>query len=118
MSVQHRTDLGDYSIHREVVSGRPGGYSCYLPFKVLALVSGRHAGVYDGHPSGHGAGGLVDENQPTDTGRGDRELPFPEPPVCGDRVHPVRDSPLPQVHYRIASLMRKPQLINPVQGQT
>jgi hypothetical protein len=33
-------------------------------------------------------------------------------------VHPVRDSPLPQVHYRIVSLTRKPQLINPVQGQT
>ncbi len=118
MSVQRRPDLGDYSIHSEVVSGRPCGYSCHLPFKVLALVSGRHTSVYDGHPSGHGAGGLVDEDQPTDTGRGDRELPFPEPPVCGDRVHPVRDSPLPQVHYRIVSLTRKPQLINPVQGQT
>ena len=102
--VQRGPDLCDDPIHDEPVDGRPHGHPCYLPFKVLALVSGRHPGVYDAHPSGHGAGGLVDEDQPTDTGRGDLELPFPEPPVRGDRVHPVRDSPLSQVHYRIESL--------------
>jgi hypothetical protein len=59
VSVQRRPDLGDYSIHGEVVSGRPRGYSCYLPFKVLALVSGRHTSVYDGHHSGHGAGDVA-----------------------------------------------------------
>jgi hypothetical protein len=103
--VQRGPDLGDYSIHREAVPARPDGYPCYLPVKVLALIRGPHASVYGGHPSGHGGRGLVDEDQPTDTGRGDRELTLPEPPVRGDRVHPVRDSPLSQIHYRMYHLL-------------
>jgi hypothetical protein len=79
--VQRQPDAGDCSIHAEVVSSRPCGYPCYLPFKVLALFSTRHTSVYNAHPSTHGAGALVDENQPTNTGRRDRELPFPQPPV-------------------------------------
>jgi hypothetical protein len=43
--VQRRPDLGDHSIHRQVVPCRPGGNSCHLQFKVLALVSRRHAGT-------------------------------------------------------------------------
>jgi len=52
--VQPRPDLGDCSIHAEVVSSGPCGYSCYLPFKVLALLSTRHTSVYEAHPSTHG----------------------------------------------------------------
>src|SRR5665647_1543953 len=88
----------------------PGSYSCYLPFKVLALAGGRHAGVYDAHSPGRCGRGLVDEDQPADTGRGDREFSFPKPPVRGDWVHPICDSPLFQVHYRIVSLTMKQQL--------
>ena len=48
---------------------------------------------------------------PTATGRGNGELPFTQPPVPGDRVHPVRESPLSQVHHRIPSLAVEQQLI-------
>ena len=57
MPVQRRTGLGDYLTHGEVASGRPCGYSCYLPIKVLALVSRGHTSVDDTHRGGHGAGG-------------------------------------------------------------
>ena len=53
----------------------------YPPFKALALLSARHTSIYNPHPSTHRAGALADENQPTNTGRRDRELPFPQPPV-------------------------------------
>ncbi len=41
-------------VHAEVASCGPCGSSCYLPFKVLALLSTRHTSVYDAHPSTHG----------------------------------------------------------------
>jgi len=82
----------------------------------LALVSGRHAGVYDGHSRGRCGRGLVDEDEPADTGRGDGEFPFPKPPVRSDWVHPVCNSPLFQVHYRIVSLTIKDQLRAPLSG--
>src|SRR5450631_1665794 len=34
----------------------------------------------------------VDQDQPTDTGRRGPGVPFPEPTIRGDRVHPIRDS--------------------------
>ena len=65
MPVQRRPNLGDYSIHAEVVSSRPRGYPGHPPFKAPAQLSARHTSIYNPHPSTHRAGALADENQPT-----------------------------------------------------
>ena len=84
----------------------------YPPFKALALLSARHTSIYNPHPSTHRAGALADENQPTNTGRRDRELPTTTG-TRGDHIHPAHDSPLPQVDYHLLTPTRQQQLITP-----
>jgi len=70
--VQRGPDLCDDPIHDEPVDGRPHGHPCYLPFKVLALVTRGHPRAYDGHPPVCAGGGLVDEGQGAGPGCRDR----------------------------------------------
>ena len=85
----------------------------YPPFKALALLSARHTSIYDPHPSTHRAGALADENQPTNTGRRDRELPFPQPPVRKVTASTPFAIAHSQVDYHLLTLTRQQQLITP-----
>ena len=94
--VQRGPDPGD-------TQGLPGprrGRGC-SPMWLLVLPAGQGLGA--GQPATHGCirhsppcvcrWRLVDEDQPTDTGRGNGELPFTEPPVRGHPfaiAHPLK----------------------------